>query len=257
MKPTTLALLSVDNTRTFEDKLLNELYVQWGEQVAIATYKVSHLVKRAGWLLYNVFEAHPQGHISFASNYINKAPFSLLTREEVAERTDEENGISPSAGFTVKQLKEHLRENYEQRLWPDHSIENTESVELMPPLYADLFDRTVLKGDLARREEYSGFTNGQLDAQLKNDGIQTVIVTWVATDYCVLATAIDAKKKWYETILATDAITGVAPESTELALETMHNSWITLMTSKQIADLLHRRSPLYLDKLATHELSNI
>ncbi|MBP7848125.1 hypothetical protein KA013_02800 [Patescibacteria group bacterium] len=47
----------------------------------------------------------------------------------------------------------------------------------MPPLSPEQFDRTIVKGTVARIEEYSGFTNGQLDAQLKADGVETVIIT--------------------------------------------------------------------------------
>jgi len=87
----TTALLSIDNTRTFEEKSLNELYVQEGEQAAEMTYKIMDIVRKYNGLLYNVFEVHPQGHLSLASNYINKKIYSDLTAEEVNSRTDGNN----------------------------------------------------------------------------------------------------------------------------------------------------------------------
>ncbi len=44
--PTKIALLSVDNTRTFEDKSLNELYVQGGEEVAVMTHAIMAEIKQ-------------------------------------------------------------------------------------------------------------------------------------------------------------------------------------------------------------------
>lgn len=88
MQTNTVALISVDNTRTFEDQSLNELYVGGGEIAAKETYACMQIIKQAGGLLYNVLEAHPAGHLSLASNYLDKAPFTFLTKEEVAQWTE-------------------------------------------------------------------------------------------------------------------------------------------------------------------------
>lgn len=50
MKPNTqrIALLSVDNTRTFEDASLNELYVSGGEEAAKQTHDIMTIVKETG-----------------------------------------------------------------------------------------------------------------------------------------------------------------------------------------------------------------
>lgn len=101
----------------------------------------------------------------------------MLTKEDVATWTTHNHGIGTKAGFTLDALQKHLATNGAQMLWPDHSLENTPGVDLMPPLEANQFDRTIIKGIRAEIEEYSGFTNGQLDAQLKADSIDTVIIT--------------------------------------------------------------------------------
>lgn len=233
--PTNIALLSVDNTRTFEDASLNELYVSGGEKAARETHALLATIKQAGWLLYNVFEAHPQGHISLASNYIGKSPFTLLTKDEVAAWTDDNHAIDPKAAFTLEELKAHLKKNGAQMLRPDHSIENTPGVDLMPPLSPDQFDRTIIKGTHAHTEEYSGFNNGKLDTQLKADGIDTVIITWVATDYCVGLSALDAVKAGYTTYVVDEAIAGVAPETTEQMLAQWKHHGVQLISKEQLA----------------------
>ncbi len=234
---TNIALLSVDNTRTFEDASLNELYVSGGEKAARETHALLATIKQAGGLLYNVFEAHPQGHISLASNYIGKSPFTLLTKDEVAAWTDDNHAIGPKAAFTLEELKAHLEKNGAQMLRPDHSLATTPGVALMPPLEADQFDRTIIKWTEAYREEYSGFTNGKLDTQLKADGIDTVIITWVATDYCVGLSALDAVKAGYTTYVVDEAIAGVAPETTQEMLTQWKYYGVKLISKVQLAGI--------------------
>jgi len=87
------AFVSVDNTKTFEDKRLNELYVPEGEVAARVTKTIAHLCKKYGMLTINVLEEHPLGHVSLAANYTNKNPFDDITYDEVKDRTEEDNGI--------------------------------------------------------------------------------------------------------------------------------------------------------------------
>lgn len=104
------AFISVDNTRTFEDKKLNELYVPEGEEAASASKKVADLCRKYGILTINVLEEHPRGHISLAANYKNKKVFDSISYDEVKEWTKEENGISDRAEFSVENLKKFLSE---------------------------------------------------------------------------------------------------------------------------------------------------
>ena len=107
----------------------------------------------------------------------------------------------------------------------------------MPPLRPEQFDRTIIKGTKASLEEYSGFTNGLLDTQLKADSIDTVIITGVATDYCVGLTALDAIKAGYTTYVVAEAIAGVAPETTNQMLEQWKQAGIILITKAQLAEI--------------------
>ena len=88
---TDVAVVSVDNTKTFAKADLKELYVQEGEQAAVATKKVMELLRPYGAVMVNVLEEHPRGHISFATNYLNKQVFQDITYDEVKDRTEEHN----------------------------------------------------------------------------------------------------------------------------------------------------------------------
>ena len=139
------AFVSVDNTRTFEDKSLNELYVQDGEQAALTSKTVTDLCRQYGILTINVLEKHPLGHLSLAANYTDKKAFETITYEEVQAWTEEKNGIGERAEFTLSELKKFLSQVKEQMLRPDHSLQNTEGVELTQPLQTSDFDLTIVK----------------------------------------------------------------------------------------------------------------
>lgn len=229
------ALLSVDNTRTFEDKTLNELYVNEGEVAAQWTLDAIWIIKRAWWLIYNVFETHPIWHISLAWNYQNKKPFETITFDEVKVRTDENNWLSERAGFTVWELKWFLSMVGTQMLWPDHAIKWKPWIELTKPLKPDMFDRTIIKWDLAKQEEYSWFTNWKLIKQLQDDWIKNIVIGWVAIDYCIWDTAKDAQMAWYNTFIISDAVRWVATNTTQNKIKELTNLWVKFITIQQLS----------------------
>lgn len=149
------AFISVDNTRTFEDKNLDELYVPEGEQAAFTSKRVADICKTYGVLTINVLEKHPLGHISLAANYKDKKAYEDISYEEVQSWTEEQNGIRERAQFNLSELKKFLYEVKIQKLRPDHSIHDTEGVELTEPLQTSDFDLTIVKGTNPGREAYS------------------------------------------------------------------------------------------------------
>ncbi len=237
--PWQTAFISVDNTRTFEDVMLNELYVNGWENAVLWTLEAMKVVKKFWWLLYNVFEIHPIWHVSLAKNYKWKNPFDIITFEEVKMWDDKNNWLTDRAEFTVWELKAFLYAVGTQMLWPDHSIKWTEWVDLMFPLEPEMFDRTIIKWDLANREEYSWFTNWKLDQQLKKDNINTVILWWVATDYCVWDSALDAVKNGYVTFIVDEAVRWVNPETTIKKIEQLKNEWVIFVTIEQLKEILN------------------
>ncbi len=102
--------------------------------------------------------------------------------------------------------------------WPVHCVADTWGAALHPDLTLPNDAPRIRKG--ANGEDgYSGFTmrdptNGRevpttLDGLLRDRAIERVIVCGLATDYCVKATALDAARLGYETLLLTEAIAAV------------------------------------------------
>jgi nicotinamidase/pyrazinamidase len=115
--------------------------------------------------------------------------------------------------------------------WPVHCEVGTDGEAFHPNLDPQPFDAIFLKGEHAAA--YSGFeartTSGDgLADWLRRHGVDRVDVCGLATDYCVRATALDARTNGFETRLLTGLCAGVAPESTEAALAEIRAAGVTL-----------------------------
>jgi nicotinamidase/pyrazinamidase len=101
-------------------------------------------------------------------------------------------------------------------IWPVHCVAGTWGAELHPQL--------VVEGPIVRKgsngeDGYSGFTmrdpHGgderptELEGLLRERGVERVVVCGLATDYCVNATALDARRLGFDTTVLTSAIAAV------------------------------------------------
>jgi len=233
-----VALLSIDNTQWFENKSLNELYVNEWEQAAESTKKVVDLCKIYWIKLINIFDNHPLGHVLFAANYQNKNPYDTISFEEIKNRTNENNWIWARATFTLAELKDYLQTFWPQVLWPDHCIQWTQWASPMAPLKEYEFDIHIPKWEKVVNSWYSAFDNTWLDKVLKSNNIKNLLITGVATDYCVWQTALDAKKLWFNPIIISEAVRWVAPETTDNMLKTFNIENIKVITISELTKIL-------------------
>lgn len=232
-------LLSIDNTQWFENKSLNELYVNEWEQAAKFTKQIVDLCKRFWIQIINVFDNHPLWHVLFSANYKNKNPYDMISLDEVNDWTEEKNGIWSRASFSLSELKGYLWKAWPQVLWPDHCIKWTQWASLMAPLADSDFDIHIPKWEKVVNSWYSAFDHTKLDEILKKWWKKTLILTGVATDYCVWQTALDAKSLWYEPYIIHEAVRGVSPDTTEKMIEKLKNSWIRIITKNELIQLLN------------------
>ena len=101
-------------------------------------------------------------------------------------------------------------------IWPVHCVRDTWGAELHPGLVAD---GPVVRKGANGEDGYSGFTmrdpvSGEtipteLEAVLRERGVERVVVCGLATDYCVKATALDAIELGFETSVLAEAIRAV------------------------------------------------
>jgi nicotinamidase/pyrazinamidase len=129
-------------------------------------------------------------------------------------------------------------------IWPVHCVGGTWGAELHPDLGAEEDDPRIRKG--ANGEDgYSGFTmrdpvSGEttpteLEGLLRDRGIERIVICGLATDYCVNATALDARKLGFPTFVLLDAVRAVDLErgDGERAIQAMRDAgcvaWQTTM----------------------------
>ncbi|HSJ00136.1 MAG TPA: isochorismatase family protein [Patescibacteria group bacterium] len=125
-------------------------------------------------------------------------------------------------------------------IWPVHCVGGTWGAELHPAFELPADAPRVRKGTNGE-DGYSGFTmrdpeSGEelpteLESLLRERGIERVVVCGLATDYCVLATALDAARLGYETSLLTGAVAAVnlAEGDGDRALDRMREAGVTLI----------------------------
>jgi nicotinamidase/pyrazinamidase len=160
-------------------------------------------LKEAGFPIYATQDWHPKNHVSFFTNHKGKKAFDVI--------------------------KVHGKD---QVLWPPHCVQNTPGAEIL--LDNKLFKAVVKKGWDPQYDSYSGFQDDggkktDMDNLLKKEKINKVVVYGIATDYCVKATALDAVAAGYKVIMIKNLSRGVAPDTSQKAIEEMKAKGIVVL----------------------------
>jgi len=108
-------------------------------------------------------------------------------------------------------------------IWPVHCVAGTPGAEFHPGLDVTKIHRIISKASTKDVEAYSGFQGTELTVFLKGRGITRVFVCGLATDYCVKATALDARREGLDVVVLEDAVRGVEvhPGDCRKAIEEM------------------------------------
>ncbi len=166
---------------------------------------------------------HPKGHVSFASAN-GKKPF---------EKAD-----GPRGSLT---------------LWPDHCVQGSEGADFHPGLDTAPIRFIVRKGFRQDMDSYSAFREndeetvtglGFLLTGLRGDDDCEIVLCGIATEVCVLASAMDAlelpgKKR---VMVALDACAAVSAEGEGKAVETMRAAGIAITDALSIVGSAARRT---------------
>jgi nicotinamidase/pyrazinamidase len=156
-----------------------------------------------GLLAFGTQDWHPADHVSFHTNHPGRKAFEVI---KINGRT--------------------------QVLWPPHCVQGTRNARVL--VDNNLFLAVVKKGKDPEYDSYSGFqddggTKTEMDQILKRNGITRLVVYGIATDYCVKATAMDALNNGYKVTVVEELSKGVAPDTTEAALQEMKEKGIKIV----------------------------
>ncbi|MEY4567594.1 MAG: hypothetical protein RLY14_2564 [Planctomycetota bacterium] len=156
---------------------------------------------------------HPRNHRSFASC---------------------NEGVQPYENFLLNGLP--------QTAWPDHCIAHTSGADFVKGLNLNGIHHIVHKGTDAEIDSYSGFyDNGHrkstgLADDLRQAQVSDVFIMGLATDYCVLFTALDAVREGFKTCVITDGCRGVGirPGDIARAFQFMREAGVGLIESAEL-----------------------
>lgn len=156
---------------------------------------------------------HPPGHRSFASQHPGHKPGDVIDLEGL-----------------------------EQRLWPDHCVQDTHGAELHHDLDQAWIERIFQKGADPSIDSYSAFYDNAhrratgLGDYLNDKGVTKVFLMGLATDYCVKFSALDAIDLGFQVVVIGDGCRGidVNPGDIEKAMREMSGKGATLIDSRNL-----------------------
>lgn len=121
--------------------------------------------------------------------------------------------------------------------WPVHCVAGTPGAELDSGLDLPDDTRIVDKASTPDRDAYSAFEGTDLDEWLKAREVRQIYVGGLATDYCVLRTALDGLRLGYRVVLLADAIRAIDPADGQKAIETLVEQGAVVADTSQILDV--------------------
>jgi nicotinamidase/pyrazinamidase len=140
--------------------------------------RFAHVILTQDW--------HPPQHLSFASSHPGKRPFET---------------IEASYG--------------EQILWPDHCVQGEPGAAFRADLEIPHAELVLRKGFRREIDSYSAFRENDrrtptgLAGYLRERGFERLTLCGLATDFCVLFSALDARAAGFAVNVATGACRGI------------------------------------------------
>jgi nicotinamidase/pyrazinamidase len=163
-----------------------------------------HIVMTQDW--------HPPGHRSFASAHPGRQPFETV-----------DLAYGP------------------QTLWPDHCVQGTPGAAFHAGLDLPRAELVLRKGFRPEIDSYSAFVENDrrtptgLAGYLRERGLSRLFLAGIATDYCVLYSALDARRHGFAAVLVEDACRGIDLDgSLEAAFRAMAEAQVERVTSAAI-----------------------
>ena len=179
------------------------LAVPQGDEIVPAINRLAarfaHVILTQDW--------HPPGHASFASSHPGKQPFAMV---DLAYGT--------------------------QILWPDHCVQRTNGAAFHPALEIPHAELVLRKGFRTAIDSYSAFRENDhrtptgLGGYLKERGFGRITLCGLATDFCVLYSAIDGRETGFAIELVASACRGIDVDgSLERAMRAMSEAGVTFV----------------------------
>jgi nicotinamidase-related amidase len=121
----------------------------------------------------------------------------------------------------------HWREDFRQlvAICCQPGMTGASLIQAVPP---EQDDYSILK------PQHSAFYNTPLEVLLSQLDVQRVILAGIATDHCILASALGARMRRLETVVASDGTAAITPQRHRNALAVMRTMEVQVITCARI-----------------------
>ncbi len=148
------------------------------------------------------------------------APLEVPETRSVIKNIRREIDAARKAGRPVIYVRDtHAPDDKEFKRfgWPAHGVKGTTGAEVVEELRPRPEDVVVHK------TTYSSFLGTELDAILKDRGIDSVRITGCVTHICILFTAYESVLRDYAVTVVRNGVAGITKEDHDAALRIMQN----------------------------------
>ncbi|MEN8259918.1 MAG: nicotinamidase, partial [Pseudomonadota bacterium] len=116
--------------------------------------------------------------------------------------------------------------------WPSHCVAETAGAEFAEKLKLPPNTHIISKATRREYDAYSAFQGTGLAETLRALGINRLFICGLATDYCVMETALDAIDAGFQTVLLVDAIRAIDAEAGDgdKAVRRIHSRGVIMST---------------------------
>jgi nicotinamidase/pyrazinamidase len=159
------------------------------------------------------------------TNYLDSSNYDLIVASRDWHDAENDNaGHFASAGSTPDFVNS----------WPHHCVANSQGAEYHANLNTDSIQIHIYKGQGSHG--YSAFEGVSeqgktLAGVLEENGVTELDVVGIATDHCVLASALGAKKLGLTVRVISSLTAGVSPSSTEAAIDKLIDNGVEVIAS--------------------------
>lgn len=131
----------------------------------------------------------------------------------------------------------HAADDPEFADWPPHAVRGSKGAEVIPELAPEEGDMVIEKVRI------KSFDQPEVPAKLDELGADYLIVTGVATDYCVRETALEARQRGLAVTIIEDAVAGIerAPGDIERVKEELRLAGAQFLSSQELLGDLEGR----------------
>lgn len=112
-----------------------------------------------------------------------------------------------------------------------YCVKNTVGCEIIDEL-------KPLKGRVIEKQKHSAFFRTELDDMLKKQGVDTVILTGLQTQICIMTTAADASFRGYRVLVVGDCVFSTRKSKKEWALKWIQEYVGAIASTKEILRML-------------------